>query len=238
MPGSIYDEVTTARAYSRLNAVAHVTLGGGWPVVVDAAILCRSERAQFAALAALLAVPFSIFDCRAALPLLRQRLEQRRASGADSSEADVAVLERLSEADERLDEREHAVAIIIDAAQPVPSTALARCGDLARRARSRSRRSRVPLRRPRSSGSPQRASGRLRQMFPRRAHKWRPACRRCQNGPHRKRISVVAPGLGCRAGSAGRTRRAPASNLDRISRAGTCARSPGTTPRRRCPRCR
>ena len=113
MPGSIYDEVTTARTYSRLNAVAHVTLGGGWPVVVDAAFLCRSERAQFAALAALLAVPFSIFDCRAALPLLRQRLEQRRASGADPSEADVAVLERLSGADERLDEREHAVAIIM-----------------------------------------------------------------------------------------------------------------------------
>ena len=109
VPGGIYDEVTTARTYSRLNAVAHVTLGGGWPVVVDAAFLCRSERAQFAALAALLAVPFSIFECRAALPLLRQRLEQRRASGADPAEADVAVLERLSEANER----EHAVAIIM-----------------------------------------------------------------------------------------------------------------------------
>ena len=96
VPGSIYDGLTTARTYSRLNAIAHVTLGGGWPVVVDAAFLCRSERAQFAALAALLPVPFSIFDCRAALPLLRQRLEQRRASGADPSEADIAVLERLS----------------------------------------------------------------------------------------------------------------------------------------------
>ena len=96
-------------------AVAHLTLCAGWPVVVDAAFLCRSERAQFAALAASLAVPFSIFDCLAALPLLRQRLEQRQASGADPSEADVAVLERLSGADERLDERERAVAIIFSA---------------------------------------------------------------------------------------------------------------------------
>ena len=125
VPGGIYDEVTTARTYARLHAVAHRTLGAGWPVVVDAAFLCRSERAQFAALAAALAVPFSIFDCRAALPLLRQRLEQRQASGADPSEADVAVLERLSGADERLDERERAVAIIIDAAQPVPFATLA-----------------------------------------------------------------------------------------------------------------
>ena len=94
--GEVCDEVTTAGTYLRLQAVAHVTLGAGWPVVVDAAFLFRSERAQFAALAAALAVPFSILDCRAALPLLRQRLEQRQASGADPSEADVAVLERLA----------------------------------------------------------------------------------------------------------------------------------------------
>ena len=118
--GGIYDEVTTQRTYSRLHAVANVALGAGWPVVVDAAFLRRSERAQFAALAASLAVPFSIFDCRAALPLLRQRIEQRQASGADPSEADAAVLERLHGADEPLDERERAVALIVDAAQPVP----------------------------------------------------------------------------------------------------------------------
>ncbi len=125
VPGGIYDEDTTARTYSRLHAVARVALGAGWPVVVDAAFLRRSERAQFAALAAALAVPFSIFDCRAALPLLRQRLQQRQAGGGDASEADVAVLERLRNADETLDERESAVAIIVDAAQPVAPASLA-----------------------------------------------------------------------------------------------------------------
>ena len=119
VPGGIYDDITTQRTYSRLRALAHVALGAGWPVVVDAAFLRRSERAQFAALAAALAVPYSIFDCPVALPLLHLRLEQRRASGAAPSEADATVLERLCGAEEPLDERERAVAIIVDAAQPV-----------------------------------------------------------------------------------------------------------------------
>jgi len=127
VPGGIYTEAATARTYARLHEVARVALGGGWPFVVDAAFLRGVERAQFAALAASLSVPFSIFDCRAALPLLRQRLEQRsqQTGGADPSEADVAVLERLSEADEPLDERERAVAIVVDAAQLVAPATLA-----------------------------------------------------------------------------------------------------------------
>ena len=119
VPGGFYDEVTTQRTFSRLHAIARVALGDGWPLVVDAAFLRRSERAQFAALAAALAVPYSTFDCPAALPLLHLRLEQRRASGAAPSEADATVLERLCGAEEPLDERERAVAIIVDAAQPV-----------------------------------------------------------------------------------------------------------------------
>ena len=123
--GGIYDAATTERTYARLHAVAHVALGAGWPVIVDAAFLASAERAPFAALAASLAVPFSIFDCQAALPLLHQRLEQRQASGADPSEADAAVLERLSSADELLDEQERAVAIVIDAAHPAQTATLA-----------------------------------------------------------------------------------------------------------------
>ena len=44
--GGIYDKATTERTYARLHAVAHVALGAGWPVVVDAAFLRRSERAH------------------------------------------------------------------------------------------------------------------------------------------------------------------------------------------------
>jgi len=70
-------------------------------------------------------VPFSIFDCPARLPLLRQRLQQRQAHGHDASEADVAVLERLREVAEPLDDDELAVSIVVDAAHPLPSGVLA-----------------------------------------------------------------------------------------------------------------
>ena len=120
----------TARTYARLHEVARVALAAGGPVAVDAAFLRRSERVPFAALSASLAAPFCSFDCQASAALLRQRIEQRsqhrRAGAADASEAEVAVLERLTHADEPLDEPERAVAITVDAAQAVPPVALAR----------------------------------------------------------------------------------------------------------------
>jgi uncharacterized protein len=116
--GGIYDAATTARTYARLHEVARIALGAGWPVVVDAAFLQRSERAHFSALAGALGTPFTIFDCRAAWPLLRERLRQRGARGGDASEADEAVLERLSAVDEPLDEHERAHALVVDAARP------------------------------------------------------------------------------------------------------------------------
>ena len=118
VPGGIYDKGTTKRTYERLREVAQVALKAGWPVVVDAAFLHRSERAQFAELAATFGLPFSILDCRAALPLLRRRLEQRQARGADPSEADVAVLDLLCQSDEPLDERDRAISIVVNAARP------------------------------------------------------------------------------------------------------------------------
>ena len=131
--GGIYTDAATLRTVARLHEVARIALGAGWPLLVDAAFLRRAERRQFAALAASLGLPFSIIDCRAALPLLRRRVAQRallQASGAgDASEADVAVLERLIPADEPLDAAERALAIVAEAdADPVvtPATLAAR----------------------------------------------------------------------------------------------------------------
>ncbi len=126
VPGGIYDPAATQRSYARLQKIATLALAAGWPVVVDAAFLLRSERAVFAALAASLSVPFAVFDCQAELPLLRQRLVQRQAGGLDASEADVAVLARLTAVEEPLGAAERAVAIVVDAAQPMPPATLAR----------------------------------------------------------------------------------------------------------------
>lgn len=123
--GGIYDAETTRRTYARLDEAARAALAGGWPCVIDAAFLRGAERGHVAALAWVLEVPFSIFDCRARLVLLRQRLQQRQAQGHDASEADVAVLERLRQAAEPLDDDELAVSIVVDAAEPLPSDVLA-----------------------------------------------------------------------------------------------------------------
>ena len=125
VPGGIYEQAATERTYSRLREIATVALAAGWPLVVDAAFLLRSERAAFAALAASLSVPFSIFDCQAELPLLRQRIVRRQLGGGDASEADVSVLDRLTAVKEPLGVSEQALAIVIDAAQPVPPVTLA-----------------------------------------------------------------------------------------------------------------
>lgn len=123
--GGIYDRQTTRRTYSRLLQTARVALSAGWPVVVDAAFLLQAERDEFAGLATSLAVPFSIFECQAELPLLRVRLAQRQADGADPSEADAAVLDRLIGVDEPIGDAESGRAIVVDAAQPASSAALA-----------------------------------------------------------------------------------------------------------------
>lgn len=125
VPGGIYDPETTKRTYSRLAEIAQVALAAGWPVVADAAFLRRSERTGFAGLAESLAVPFTVFDCRAESLVLRRRLEQRQAAGSDPSEADVAVLDRLADMDEPLAESERGGAFFVGAAEAASPTALA-----------------------------------------------------------------------------------------------------------------
>ncbi len=121
----IYDSATTQRTYARLQVVASTALRSGWPVIVDAAFLRHSERAAFACVAASLRAPFSILDCRAELPLLRQRIRARMAEGLDASEADLSVLEELAGAAEPLQLNECAAAIVADAAVPFSPHSLA-----------------------------------------------------------------------------------------------------------------
>jgi predicted kinase len=96
----LYNAQATARTYGHLLATARTLLQAGFPVIVDAAFLLRAERDQAFALARELRVPFSIVDCQAPPDVLRQRLLARRA---DASEADVAVLEKLSSVAQRLE---------------------------------------------------------------------------------------------------------------------------------------
>lgn len=92
---SIYGKEATQRTYARLHELARTILAAGFPAIVDAAFLRRSEREQFHALAQDMAAPFAIASIQAADSILRARIAQRRALAHDASEADADVLQML-----------------------------------------------------------------------------------------------------------------------------------------------
>jgi predicted kinase len=99
---SLYDPATTRRVYDRLAELADPVLGAGWPVIVDAACLRRSERDRFRALAAGRHSPFRLVHCEAPVEVMRARLARRALAGDDPSEATQAVLVRQLAAQELL----------------------------------------------------------------------------------------------------------------------------------------
>lgn len=101
----LYQADTTGRTYAHLFAIARTALQAGYPVVLDAAFLRRTERDQAHALALAQRVPFYIIDCEAPLAVLRTRLLARRG---DASEADGTVLDRLRETAQALSAQERA----------------------------------------------------------------------------------------------------------------------------------
>ena len=90
----LYSPQAHGDTYASLLTRARRLLDEGWTVVVDAAFLRASERAAFAALASEQCVPFHLLACEAPVDVLRQRITERQARGADASEATVAVLEQ------------------------------------------------------------------------------------------------------------------------------------------------
>jgi aminoglycoside phosphotransferase family enzyme/predicted kinase len=110
----IYGTEATRQTYDRLHQLARELLDAGFPVIVDAAFLKRAERNRFSELARAMAVPFVILSVRAEASILRQRILQRMAQAKDASEADLAVLETLINAQEPLasDERARSVELV------------------------------------------------------------------------------------------------------------------------------
>jgi hypothetical protein len=101
--------------YARLLELARGCLQAGYPTIVDAAFLRRSERDAMQNLARELRVPFTIMDCQAPMALLRERVQARFARQDDPSDADVAVLEQLAARREPLSSDEHTCTIEVHA---------------------------------------------------------------------------------------------------------------------------
>ncbi len=112
--GGLYSAQASARTYARLAELARAVVEAGYPVLVDATFLKRSQRAAFAELAMTLGVPFAILAFDAPEATLRARVRQRAEAGTDASEADVAVLETQLSAREPFEEEELAFVVPID----------------------------------------------------------------------------------------------------------------------------
>jgi aminoglycoside phosphotransferase family enzyme/predicted kinase len=119
-----YDQHTSNMVYKRLRALAANVLAAGYPVVIDAANLKRSERRAFERLAKALGVPWAILETRAPMQAMRERIERRGEEGVDPSEANVAVLEMQRAHVEHLSPQELDRAIVVDTCLALDEPAL------------------------------------------------------------------------------------------------------------------
>ena len=126
-PAERYGAHANTAVYDRLAQLARAVAVVGLPVVVDATFLERDQRLRFLELARELNVPFRILDVELPPAEAERRIAARRASGADQSEADAAIMRRQRERIEPLSplERDYRVAVDNSGSAPVvPPTGL------------------------------------------------------------------------------------------------------------------
>jgi uncharacterized protein len=100
-PGEgLYTSDRDRQTYDRLAELARTVVAAGYTAIVDAAFLQRWQRDLLKDVAVDLNVPFTIADCSAPEPVLRERVMRRIERGRDASEATIDVLEhQLAHAD-------------------------------------------------------------------------------------------------------------------------------------------
>lgn len=121
----IYTPEATEHTFAHLREMARVSLGAGWPTIVDAANLKRAERDRFSQVAQAAGAPFAVLACEAPPQVLRERVTRRAALRDDPSEAGPQVLEKLMTLREPLGEDERPHTIEVDTTQPLDAAALA-----------------------------------------------------------------------------------------------------------------
>ncbi len=118
----LYTAEAGARTYDRLAELARAITSAGHRVILDATFLRRAQRDRMHALAEELRVPFLILAFTASEPTLRERVVVREQTGADASEAGLAVLEHQLASADPLTAGEQAQALVINTDKP-PSAA-------------------------------------------------------------------------------------------------------------------
>ncbi len=126
LAGGIYSESISADTYDHLANAARVCLTAGFSTIVDATFLQLEQRSIFCALAEDLGIRFTILDCQASHETLRYRISERSASGADASEADLAVLEHQRATEKMLNDCERQHVVRVDSEHEIPMQDLVR----------------------------------------------------------------------------------------------------------------
>jgi uncharacterized protein len=102
--GSLYTPEMTEATYGAMFAGADAALAAGYPVILDATFLDRRRRDQARRLAEKHGIDLQMLWLDLPANVLRQRIRDRDAKGADVSDADLAVLESQLSRYQRPDE--------------------------------------------------------------------------------------------------------------------------------------
>jgi len=89
----IYSDLKTQQTYATLCELAEKVMRAGYPVIVDATFLAKTNRQLMHDLARRLETPFIILKMQAGKKILHRRLRDREETHSDVSEAGIPVLD-------------------------------------------------------------------------------------------------------------------------------------------------
>jgi predicted kinase len=104
----------TRLTYDHLLDTARNLLSAGFSVIVDATFLDRARRQAQRSLAEQTGRGFLILSAQAPVDILRQRIQDRLAKGADPSEASIEVLQWQLDHNNPLEESERPFVLTVD----------------------------------------------------------------------------------------------------------------------------
>lgn len=117
----IYTPEASERTYAYLAEVAGNVLDAGYPVIIDAVCLRRSQRERFYRLAQARNIPYLLLEFQAPKGELERRIASRKSGASD---ADLTVLQHQMATWEPLDDDERQRALTIETGQQIDETAL------------------------------------------------------------------------------------------------------------------
>ncbi|HEY9050750.1 MAG TPA: AAA family ATPase [Gammaproteobacteria bacterium] len=122
---NLYSRDITSKTYQYLQDTAQQLLTAGYPVIVDATFLDKTQRDHFYSLGQQLAIRFYILHCHADKHILEQRIKTRCKDKTEMSDADIAIMQNQLDRYQPLDVNELKYTIEFDSNKPIDLIKLA-----------------------------------------------------------------------------------------------------------------